>query len=270
MRVSFERSIDWPCPISGLNLLLPLKRRLGDRADIKFLPYSASVLNRGLTYTQSLATGESALRSALTEISNRCPATRFALAGYSQGADGVGDVAADIGNGRGPVGPEKIVAVGTFADPRRGRPDEMLIGRGDEGPGILGPRPEGPGALRGRWATFCRTEPVDRYCTIGSDVGDSILTGVAAVVGGTGNGRAQAGALTSGLAEDFRRVDLSGMDAAVKSIQRQLRSPTGRFDSRTTAANVLSMLKPDVLISQVVAVHDGLLSFAPTAYSPRS
>src|SRR5699024_4748188 len=46
--------------------------------------------------------------------------TKFALVGYSQGADVVGDTAALIANGRSTqVGPEKIVGVALFSDPSR-------------------------------------------------------------------------------------------------------------------------------------------------------
>ena len=40
---------------------------------------------------------------ALVDMNNRCPLTSYVIVGFSQGAVIAGDMASDIGNGRGPV-----------------------------------------------------------------------------------------------------------------------------------------------------------------------
>ncbi len=72
----------------------------------------------------------------MTEMNNRCPLTSYVLVGFSQGAVIAGDLASDIGNGRGPVDEDLVLGVTLIADGRR------QAGVGQD----VGPNPPGQGA----------------------------------------------------------------------------------------------------------------------------
>ena len=72
----------------------------------------------------------------MTEMNNRCPLTSYVLVGFSQGAVIAGDIASDIGNGRGPVDEDLVLGVTLIADGRR------QDGVGQD----VGPNPPGQGA----------------------------------------------------------------------------------------------------------------------------
>ncbi len=97
----------------------------------------------------------------MADVAARCPGTRFAIIGYSQGADAAGDLAARIGHGQGTVPAEKVVAVGLISDPRRSAFDQ-LVGPPVVGDGAGGARIGGFGALTPNVRTFC--SPGDLYC----------------------------------------------------------------------------------------------------------
>ena len=70
---------------------------------------------------------------AMKDMNNRCPLTSYVLAGFSQGAVIAGDLASDIGNGRGPVDEDLVLGVTLIADGRR----ETAVGQD------IGPNPPG-------------------------------------------------------------------------------------------------------------------------------
>lgn len=94
-------------------------------------------------------------------IAAQCPDSRFAIIGYSQGADAAGDLAARIGHGQGAVGADRVSGVGLVSDPRRAERDH-LVGPYVPGNGAGGPRLEGFGAMTEKVRTFCT--PGDLYC----------------------------------------------------------------------------------------------------------
>jgi hypothetical protein len=73
---------------------------------------------------------------AITDMTAKCPLTSYVLIGFSQGAVIAGDIASDIGNGRGPVDEDLVVGVTLIADGRR----EQGVGQD------IGPNPPGQGA----------------------------------------------------------------------------------------------------------------------------
>ena len=75
-------------------------------------------------------------RKAIADIAARCPLTSYVIVGFSQGAVIAGDIASDIGNGRGPVAADRVLGVTLIADGRR----EQGVGRD------VGPNPPGQGA----------------------------------------------------------------------------------------------------------------------------
>ena len=105
------------------------------------MPYTAQFHNplsadRQMSYNDSRAEGTSAAVRALTAMNDRCPLTSYVLMGFSQGAVIAGDLASDIGNGRGPIDEDLVLGVTLIADGRR----EPGVGRD------IGPNPPGQGA----------------------------------------------------------------------------------------------------------------------------
>jgi Cutinase len=105
------------------------------------VPYTAQFHNpmsgdTQMSYNDSRAEGTRAAVQALTDMNNKCPLTSYVLLGFSQGAVIAGDIASDIGNGRGPVDDDLVLGVTLIADGRR------QDGVGND----IGPNPPGQGA----------------------------------------------------------------------------------------------------------------------------
>lgn len=127
-------------------LLLGVTRPINDqfdqaRAQTYTVPYIAEFSNpfandNQVDYDVSRAEGFAATVKAMTDMNNRCPLTSYVIVGFSQGAVIAGDIASDIGNGRGPVDEDLVLGVTAIADGRR----ETGVGRD------VGPNPAGHGA----------------------------------------------------------------------------------------------------------------------------
>ncbi|MEV0246425.1 cutinase family protein [Nocardia sp. NPDC050712] len=93
---------------------------LVDRA---YVPYESSFggfTAGGVTpYAQSVAAGLDRLRGMARSVLDRCPGSRLAIVGYSQGAHVASLFAQEVGQGKGVVAPDKIAAVALFGDPTR-------------------------------------------------------------------------------------------------------------------------------------------------------
>jgi hypothetical protein len=170
-------------------LLLNVSRRIteqfgGDRVEVFTVPYTAQFHNplsadTQMSYNDSRAEGTRAAVKAITDMNNRCPLTSYVLVGFSQGAVIAGDLASDIGNGRGPVDEDLVVGVTLIADGRRQDGVGQDIGPTPAGQGaeitlhevptlssmgltMTGPRPGGFGALNDRTNEICA--PGDLIC----------------------------------------------------------------------------------------------------------
>lgn len=104
-------------------------------------PYTAQFHNplsgdTQMSYNASRAEGTRATVQAMTDMNAKCPLTSYVLMGFSQGAVIAGDIASDIGNGRGPVDDDLVLGVTLIADGRR----QMGVGND------IGPNPPGQGA----------------------------------------------------------------------------------------------------------------------------
>lgn len=122
---------------------------LVDRA---YVPYEASFGGATgvstVSYTKSVGDGLDRLRSMAKQVVERCPSTKLALAGYSQGAHVAAQFAEEVGAGKGTVAAEKIAAVALFGDPNRnanaplfpGKPDQKLptAAPGTDGKAVAG------------------------------------------------------------------------------------------------------------------------------------
>uniref|UniRef100_UPI00130335B4 cutinase family protein n=1 Tax=Rhodococcus sp. JT-3 TaxID=1973213 RepID=UPI00130335B4 len=173
-----------------------------------------------------------------------CPNTKFTIIGYSQGADAAGDLASEIGNGKGPVDASQVLAVGLLADPGAGTKGSAVVGPRTSGQGIADPRPQGMGALSGRVASIC--DPGDLYCSI--EKGSSPLLGSLGSIlskspsgvysSGTAGGNSQ---LASALTSDFSGADLPALGTNVSALGQQLSEPT--VDIKKVASTATSIAK---------------------------
>ncbi|MFF2082721.1 cutinase family protein [Nocardia sp. NPDC058176] len=138
-----------------------LQRQFGRDITALYVPYAASAFDQGLSYAESLSTLESRVRQMLRGL---CGSTRVILAGYSQGAHGIGDLATEIGNGEGPIDADRVVGVGLLADPHRDPNTTLSLGNPQPGRGIAGTRGRDFGALTERVRTLCADG--DLYCSL--------------------------------------------------------------------------------------------------------
>ncbi|OMC42032.1 cutinase family protein [Mycobacterium sp. IS-1264] len=147
-------------------------------------PYTAQFHNplsgdTQMSYNDSRAEGTRATVQAMTDMNNKCPLTSYVLMGFSQGAVIAGDIASDIGNGRGPVDDDLVLGVTLIADGRRQQGVGNDIGPNPPGEGaevtlaevpmlsglgltMTGARPGGLGALNDRTNEICA--PGDLIC----------------------------------------------------------------------------------------------------------
>jgi hypothetical protein len=195
------------------SVFLPMLAKAPDPGlvDRAYVPYESGfgglVPGGAVPYSQSVRGGLTRLRSMAYDIAMRCPQTRFAVVGYSQGAHVASLFAQEIGRGQGVLPPERVAAVALFGDPTRnpgaplfpGAPGKLVP---DGAPGTAGDRvaavralPQqsasgggiGPdrdvaanfGVLTGRVASFCLAG--DLACD--APAGAPLLKAVAAVVG---------------------------------------------------------------------------------------
>jgi hypothetical protein len=163
-----------------LKVTNPIRAQFGpDRLEIFTVPYTAQFHNplsadKQMSYNDSRAEGTRAAVQAMTDMNTRCPLTSYVLVGFSQGAVIAGDIASDIGNGRGPVDADLVLGVTSIADGRRQMGVGMDIGPNPPGQGaeitlhevpmlqamgltMTGPRPGGFGTLNDRTNEICAT-----------------------------------------------------------------------------------------------------------------
>lgn len=172
-----------------LNVTRPLQERFEPgRADVYTVPYVAQFSNPVAlppdgqeSYNNSRSAGFAATVELLASRHAECPLTTYVLTGFSQGAVIVGDVAAQIGAGDGPVPADRVLGVSLIADGRRDGVSGIDIGPPVAGvgaelslaglrlPGITmtGERPGGFGELNDRTFQICA--PSDSICDAPAD-----------------------------------------------------------------------------------------------------
>jgi Cutinase len=159
------------------------------RVQLYTVPYTAQFNNpvggvKQMNYDDSRAEGTKATVQAMTDMTNKCPLTSYVLMGFSQGAVILGDIASEIGDGRGPVDDDLVLGVTLIADGRRQQGVGKEIGPNPPGEGVeitlhevpilagmgltmTGPRPGGFGSLDGRTNEICA--PGDLICAAPED-----------------------------------------------------------------------------------------------------
>ncbi|MBA4025044.1 MAG: cutinase [Gordonia sp.] len=204
-----------------------LEKSYGSTITVVYPNYSASAFDKGKTYAQSESEGVARLQDLIT----RCPTSQNVLGGYSQGADVAGDVAWQIGHGKGPVDASKVDAVGLVADPKQG--NAPVAGPTPDGKGIAGTRDGGFGELEQKVRQLCA--PGDLYCSTNSSQ-HSFLAGLGQTLGSASNGETSPASAApvsttrtqstpaattpdvSGLTSDYSRTDIPGTVATTAAL----------------------------------------------------
>lgn len=151
----------------GPGMLGAVTGRLPGSVGVDYVTYAATAFPwEGEIYGASKRQAVDNARGIIADMAGRCSNTRFALIGYSQGADAAGDLAAEIGTGLSVVPPARIAAVGLLSDPRRSEGDS-LVGPPVVGNGAGGPRIGGFGLVTPQTRTFCAAG--DLYCSTPKD-----------------------------------------------------------------------------------------------------
>jgi hypothetical protein len=209
-------------PHRRVGMLAPLgqglERKFGSDISVVYVPYSASASDQGLSYDASKASLVSTIDGIL---SSACATTQFVLGGYSQGADGMGDVAADIGNGHGPVDPQRVLGVALLSDPHRDPRTERQLGTAQPGHGIAGARPDGFGALNSRVRTVCGQG--DLYCSI-NDAAAPFISSVGKILDGNAATGSKQDQLSSSMVSDWSQTNLPGLGSTVSSLENSART----------------------------------------------
>ncbi|GAB0103080.1 phospholipase [Nocardia sp. JMUB6875] len=148
-------------------MLAQVTRGLPGTVRTDYVSYPATAFPwDGEVYGHSKREAVNAARAMIAGTAARCAATRFALIGYSQGADAAGDLASEIGTGLGVIPPDRVAAVGLVSDPRRS-PTDAIVGPHVPGTGAGGARAGGFGWLSPKVRTFCAAG--DLYCSVPTD-----------------------------------------------------------------------------------------------------
>lgn len=214
-----------------------VKDELGSSVTIVYVPYAASAFDKGLTYKASQGTGV----KSTAQLMAKCPNSKIALGGYSQGADVAGDVAWHIGHENKPVSASNVLAVGLLADPKGGK--QSVVGTSRTGEGISGERPGGYGSLEPRIKWVCSEK--DMYCNTTSKnpmakvLGKALGSGgppqgVTALDGGSGKD-----SMTS-LAGNLGNADLEGAKSKATDLKTRTQALT-KEGSNPTAAQLNSI-----------------------------
>ncbi|QGU05715.1 cutinase family protein [Corynebacterium comes] len=180
-----------------LSVTRPLQERFNPE-DVKVwtLPYTAQFRSinsqQEMTYDESRQEGQTVLETELVTMHEQCPYTDYILAGFSQGAVILGDVASQIGQGNGLIPAERIRGVALIADGRREpgvgqNPGTYVDGVGAEvalqplnllvqpvvpGATMRGARVGGFGELQDRTFDICA--PNDSICDAPLNVGNAL------------------------------------------------------------------------------------------------
>ncbi len=128
-----------------LKVSTALRDQFGEQdADVYTLPYKARFRNpanladRQATYDDSRAQGKRRAVAKIKAVHEHCPLTKYVIMGFSQGAVIAGDIASDIGNGRGPLSAQDqdlVLGVGLIADGRRQSGEQNDVGPSPDGVG---------------------------------------------------------------------------------------------------------------------------------------
>lgn len=105
------------------SVMKPMMTMVGSVVQRAYVPYPAgfggATAGSKVEFDKSVTQAVARTKSMISQVASRCPETKFALTGYSQGAMGLGMLAREIGQGKGPVPADRVAAVSLFGDPTR-------------------------------------------------------------------------------------------------------------------------------------------------------
>ncbi|AEX70798.1 cutinase family protein [Corynebacterium diphtheriae] len=186
-----------------LSISRPLQEQYAGDVLVWTLPYTAQFRNinsqEEMSYDESRQEGTSTLEGELVRMHKECPQTDFVMAGFSQGAVIVGDIANRIGTGAGVIPAERVRGVALIADGRREpgvgqavgnpvagvgaeialQPLNLLVQPIVPGATMRGPRVGGFGDLDAKTVEICA--PDDTICDAPRDVGNALARAQALV-----------------------------------------------------------------------------------------
>ena len=108
-----------------------------------YVSYPAKAVAWGTTYIGSMKAGRAALNAKLTSWSSKCPSTKFALFGYSQGAHVVGDVVVGLSS----TMRKKVYGVGLIGDPMFNPTFSSSVTKDSKHGGMFGRRASWPSGV---------------------------------------------------------------------------------------------------------------------------
>lgn len=139
--------------VSGLGH--DLAAEFGDEIRNLYLPYPSDAFLT-TNYKASAGRGVELLGQLVDTINDACPTTSFVFAGYSQGADIIDGWAESSLAGASAVTPDRVIAIATFGNPRRGNDVAVTHGTAPaDGHGMLEARDTTWGALTDRVFDSC-------------------------------------------------------------------------------------------------------------------
>jgi hypothetical protein len=131
-----------------------LHRKSDTTVRLEGIPYRAESAASAAIYQANIDDGVRRTRTRLAQLAERCPDSRIALVGFSQGAQAVHGLAIDLSAAE----LSRVALVAMIADPRRNPDDAIaswIYGKAATGPGKLGAGTPLPKALRSKAITFC-------------------------------------------------------------------------------------------------------------------
>ncbi|BDH55227.1 cutinase family protein [Tsukamurella sp. PLM1] len=173
-----------------LKVTAPLAAAFPDsRADVWTTPYVAQLSNPvaippdgQASYEKSRTEGYEKSVAQIKKVYDKCKLTGFVLMGFSQGAVIAGDIANEIGAGKGVIPADNVLGVGLISDGRREPGDARTVGPNPPGVGVevayggfsfgslslRGEREGGFGAVTDRTVSLCGTK--DPICNQPKDI----------------------------------------------------------------------------------------------------
>lgn len=191
-----------------LNVTRPLQQQFsGNDVKVWTVPYVSQFRNvndlNQMAYDESRAQGYARVLQEMQATHKACPATKFAVVGFSQGAVIGGDLASELGRNAGPIPADRIAGFALIADGRQTNSQGVFVGnKANTGMGaeialrpvagvvraitpgatMRGPRPGGFGVLNDRVHTYCAKD--DPVCDAPRDLGNAIARAQAMISSG--------------------------------------------------------------------------------------
>ena len=131
-----------------------LHRKSDTTVRLEGVPYRAEVAPTSAFHQGNLEDGVQRSKDRIAELARRCPDTKVALVGFSQGAHVAHLIATTLSS----AAAKRLVLIAMIADPIRNPQDSIAswtYGKDARGPGKFGTGPTLPATLKDRAITFC-------------------------------------------------------------------------------------------------------------------